>query len=252
MTDALQPLAGKVALIVGASRGIGAACARAFLAAGASVAVSARDEQALTGFADNLDAPGRVLALAADATDAPALARLVAATVERFGRLDAAVNNAGAIQRPAPVADIDPAEFDHVITANLRSAYLCMRAEIPAMLQAGGGAVVNITSTAALKAAPGMSAFAAAKAGVAALTKTAALDYATQNIRVNAVAPGPTLAGPILNAPLQARERAAAPVPVQRLARPEEIAAAAVWLNSDAATYVTGTTLPVDGGYTAR
>jgi NAD(P)-dependent dehydrogenase (short-subunit alcohol dehydrogenase family) len=182
----------------------------------------------------------------------PALDRLVAATVERFGRLDAAVNNAGAIHRPAPLADIDPAEFDHVITANLRSAYLCMRAEIPAMLQAGGGAIVNIASTAALKAAPGMSAFTAAKAGVAALTRTAALDYATRHIRINAIAPGPALAGPILNAPPQGRERAAAPVPVQRLVQPEEIAAAAVWLSSDAATYVTGTTLPVDEGYTAR
>lgn len=97
-----------------------------------------------------------------------------------------------------------------------------------------------------------MSAFAAAKAGVAALTKTAALDYATQHIRINAIAPGPTLAGPILNAPSQARERAATPVPMQRMAQPGEIAAAAVWLSCDAATYVTGTTLPVDGGCTAR
>jgi NAD(P)-dependent dehydrogenase (short-subunit alcohol dehydrogenase family) len=254
MTDAFQPLAGKVALITGASRGIGAACARALLAAGASVSICARDEQALSAFADSLDTPGRVLALASDATEAPALARLVAATVERFGRLDAAVNNVGAIHRPAPIADIDPGEFDHVIAASLRSTYLSMRAEIPAMLQAGGGGgtIVNITSTAAIKGAPGMSAFAAAKAGVAALTRTAALDYCTRRIRINAIAPGPTLTGPILNAPPQARERAAALVPMQRMAQPEEIAAAAVWLSSDAATYVTGTTLPVDGGYTAR
>jgi NAD(P)-dependent dehydrogenase (short-subunit alcohol dehydrogenase family) len=112
--------------------------------------------------------------------------------------------------------------------------------------------MVAITSTAAIKVAPGMSAFAAAKAGVAALVKTAALDYATRDIRINAVAPGPTLAGPILDAPPHVREQAAAPVPVRRMARPEEIAAAAVWLSSDAASYVTGTTLPVDGGYTAR
>lgn len=252
MTDAFQPLAGQVALITGASRGIGAACARALLAAGASVSICARDEQALSAFATSLGTPGRVLALAADATEAPALARLVAATVERFGRLDAAVNNVGAIHRPTPVADIDPGEFDHVIAASLRSTYLSMRAEIPAMLQAGGGTIVNITSTAAIKGAPGMSAFAAAKAGVAALTKTAALDYCTRRIRINAIAPGPTLAGLILNAPPQVRERAAALVPMQRMAQPEEIAAAAVWLSSDAATYVTGTTLPVDGGYTAR
>lgn len=252
MTDTFQPLVGKVALVTGASRGIGAACARAFLAAGASVAIAARDEQSLTAFAGSLDTPGRVLALPTDATDAPALARLVAAAVECFGRLDCAVNTVGAIHRPAPLADINPAEFDHAVTASLGSAYLSMRAEIPALLQSGGGTIVNIASTAAIKAAPGMSAFTAAKAGVAALTKAAALDYATQGIRINGIAPGPTLAGPILNAPPKARERAAAPVPVQRLAQPEEIAAAAVWLSSDTTGYITGAMLPVDGGYTAR
>jgi NAD(P)-dependent dehydrogenase (short-subunit alcohol dehydrogenase family) len=251
MADPLQPLAGKVALVTGASRGIGAACARAFLAAGASVSIGARDERMLAAFADGLDAPGRVFAVAADATDPSALARLVAGTVDRFGRLDAAVNNVGAIHRPAPLADIDPAEWDYAVAVNLGSVYLSMRAEIPAMLEAGGGMIVNIASTAATRGVSGMAAFAAAKAVVVALTKTAALDYGTRNIRINAIAPGLTLAGPILNAPPRAREQSATAVPMRRLGQPEEVAAAAVWLSSGA-TYVTGATLPVDGGYSAQ
>jgi NAD(P)-dependent dehydrogenase (short-subunit alcohol dehydrogenase family) len=251
-TDGPQPLAGRVALVTGASRGIGAACARALLAAGASVSIGARDEHSLFTLADSLDAPGRVLALATDVTDAAALGRLIEATVERFGRLDAAINSAGTIHRPAPIADIDPDEFDRVVATDLRGVYLSMRAEIPAMLEAGGGTIVNISSAAGIKGVPGMSAFAAAKAGVIALTRTAALDYSGRNIRVNAIAPGPILAGPILNGPPQAREQVAAMVPVRRMGQPEEVAAAAVWLSSGQSSFVTGTTLVIDGGLTAR
>jgi len=250
--DGPQPLAGRVALVTGASRGIGAACAEAFLAAGASVSIGARDEHALSTLADRLDAPDRVLALATDVTDAAALSRLIDATVERFGRLDAAVNNAGTIHRPAPIADIDPDEFDRVVAADLRGVYLSMRAEIPAMLDARGGTIVNISSAAGIKGVPGMAAFAAAKAGVIALTRTAALDYSARNIRVNAIAPGPILAGPILNGPPQLREQVAAMVPVRRMGQPEEVAAAAVWLSSAQSSFVTGTTLSIDGGQTAR
>ena len=251
-TDGLHPLAGRVALVTGGSRGIGAACARAFLAAGASVSIGARDEHALSAVVETLAAPGRVLALATDVTDAATLSRLVEATVERFGRLDAAVNNAGTIHRPTPIADLDPDEFDRVVAADLRGVYLSMRAEIPAMLEAGGGTIVNISSAAGIKGVPGMSALAAAKAGVIALTRTAALDYSSQNIRVNAIAPGPILAGPILNAPTQAREQVAAMVPVRRMGQPEEVAAAAIWLSSAQSSFVTGTTLAIDGGQTAR
>jgi NAD(P)-dependent dehydrogenase (short-subunit alcohol dehydrogenase family) len=250
--DVPGPLAGKIALITGASRGIGAACARAFVAAGADVILGARDEQALRTLTSQLDAPGRVLALPADVTDAAALGRLVTAGVERFGRLDAAVNNAGTSHLPAPLADLDPAQFDHVVAVDLGGVYLSMRAEIPAMIEAGGGTIVNITSTAGVKGVRGMGGYAAAKAGVVALTKTAALDYAARGIRVNAIAPGPILAGPIMNAPPQAREQASSWVPAGRMGRPEEVAAAAVWLSSGQSSYVTGTTLAVDGGHTAH
>jgi NAD(P)-dependent dehydrogenase (short-subunit alcohol dehydrogenase family) len=252
MTDISQPLAGRVALVTGASRGIGAACARALLAAGAQVTIAARDQRALSTLAEGLDAGARVLAVAADVTDAGALLRLVTATVERFGRLDAAVNNAGTSHRPTPIADIDPDQFDKVVATDLRGVYLSMRAEIPALLEAGGGTIVNIASTAGIKGVPGMSAYAAAKAGVIALTRAAALDYSTKRIRVNAIAPGSILAGPILNAPPQALDQAGAMAPMRRMGRPEEIAAAAVWLSSSQSSFVTGTTLAVDGGYTAR
>jgi len=250
--DVPQPLAGRVALVTGASRGIGAACAHALLTAGASVCITARDEQSLETFAVSLDAFDRVLALAADVTDAAALDRLIRATVERFGRLDAAVNNAGTIHRPAPIADLGPVEFDRVFATNLRGVYLSMRAEIPAMLDAGGGTIVNVASTAGFKGVPGMSAFAAAKAGVIALTRVAALDYSAKNVRVNAIAPGPILAGSILNAPPEARDRVASGVPIGRIGLPEDVAAAAVWLSSGQSSYVTGETLVIDGGYTAR
>jgi len=153
-TDCLHPLAARVALVTGASRGIGAACARAFLAAGASVSIGARDEHALSALAEALATSGRVLPLATDVTDAATLSRLVEATVERFGRLDAAVNNAGTIHRPTPIADLDPDEFDRVVAADLRGVYLSMRAEIPAMLEAGGGTIVNISSAAGIEGAP--------------------------------------------------------------------------------------------------
>jgi NAD(P)-dependent dehydrogenase (short-subunit alcohol dehydrogenase family) len=247
-----RSLEGKSVLITGASRGIGAACALAFLAAGSTVTLAARDGDALAAFAHGLDAEDRVHPVAADASDPDDLARLVEAARGQFGRLDAAVNNAGTSHRPVPLADLPLDEFDRILALDLRGVFLAMRAEIPAMLQAGGGAIVNVSSTAGIKGVPGLAAYAAAKAAVAALTRTAALDYATQNIRVNAIAPGPILAGPILDSPAQALEQAAGWVPLGRPGRPEEVAAAAVWLVSEQASYITGATLPVDGGHTAR
>jgi NAD(P)-dependent dehydrogenase (short-subunit alcohol dehydrogenase family) len=250
--DEARSLEGKSVLITGASRGIGAGCARAFLAAGASVTLAARDGDALETFAHSLGAEDRVHAIAADASDPEQVSDLVATARRRFGRIDAAVNNAGTSHRPVPLADLPLDEFDRVLALDLRGVFLAMRAEIPAMLESGGGAIVNVSSTASSKGVPGLAAYAAAKAAVTALTRTAALDYAGEKIRVNAIAPGPILAGPILAAPPEAREQAAGWVPLGRLGRPEEVAAAAVWLVSEQASFITGATVPVDGGHTAR
>jgi NAD(P)-dependent dehydrogenase (short-subunit alcohol dehydrogenase family) len=249
-------LDGKVAIVLGASRGIGAACAHAFAIAGATIVLAARDQDQLDDIAREIGADdattGAVLALHTDMGDEASVQHLVKTTIQEFNRLDIAVNVAGTGQFPTPLANLATADFDRVIAVNLRGIFLAMKAEITAMLPTGAGSLVNIASTAGLVGVPGIGAYAASKHAVIALTKTAALDYATAGIRVNAVAPGPILAGGILTALPQARDAAARTTPQQRMGTPGEVAAAALWLSSDAASYITGTVLPVGGGYLAR
>jgi NAD(P)-dependent dehydrogenase (short-subunit alcohol dehydrogenase family) len=242
-------LAGKVAIVTGASRGIGAVAARAFAAAGAAVALAARDEGALSALADEIRAGGgRALALPTDVGDPGAVERLVGETTAAFGRLDAALNNAaGGGHPPAALADVAVEAFDAVLRVTLRGVYLCMKYEIPAMLAGGGGAIVNMASTAGLRGVPGIGAYVASKHGVIGLTKSVALDYAQRGIRVNAVAPGP-IGTKRLALSDEQRERVVGAVPMRRVGRAEEVAAAAVWLCSDQAAFVTGATIPVDGG----
>lgn len=248
-------LSGKVALITGASRGIGAAAAVAFAKAGATVALAARDTAALDDVAGAVTAAGgAAIALPADVTQEDAVADLVRVTTERLGGLHVAFNNAGGFDfdRAAPLAEIPAATFDEVMAANLRGAYLCLKHEIPAMLAGGGGAIVNTSSVAGLTAAaPGISPYVAAKHALIGLTKTAALDYAPHGVRVNALAVGPTNTEHVATWSREARRSVAAAVPLGRLGRPEDVAAAALWLCSDEAAYVTGVTLPVDGGLLA-
>jgi NAD(P)-dependent dehydrogenase (short-subunit alcohol dehydrogenase family) len=241
-------LEGRVAIITGASRGIGAAAARAFAQAGAAVALAARDEAALTALAGEIEqSGGRALAVPTDVGDAAAMERLVRQTVQTYGRLDAAFNNAGDNHALAPLADIAVEDFDRVLRVNLRGIFLAMKYEIRAMLE-HGGAIVNMSSTAGLSGARGIGSYAASKHGAIGLTKVAALDYGERNIRVNALAPGPIVTSRLAQAPEAARQQVANFMPLRRLGRPEEVAQAAAWLCSDQASFITGATLAIDGG----
>lgn len=242
-------LAGKVAIITGASRGIGGAAARAFAAAGAAVVLAARDERDLAAVArDIVTDGGRALAVPTDVGDPASVARLVDQTLDVYGRLDAAFNNAGGGHMPAPLADIAVDDFDRALRVNLRGVFLCMKYEIPAMLAGGGGAIVNMSSTAGLGGVRGMGGYVAGKHGVIGLTKAAALDYAVRDVRINAVAPGPIATDRIAHLSDEARDPIARAVPMSRIGQPEEVGAVVVWLCSDQAAFVTGATIPVDGG----
>jgi NAD(P)-dependent dehydrogenase (short-subunit alcohol dehydrogenase family) len=242
-------LENKVAIVTGASRGIGAAAARAFAAAGATVVLAARSTRDLTDVAAQITADGGgALAVPTDVGDPAAAERLVQRTVDEFGRLDAAFNNAGSGHMPTPLADLALDDFDTTLRVNARGIFLMMRHQIPAMLAAGGGAIVNMSSTAGLAGAPGMSAYSAAKHAIIGLTETAALDYGKQGIRVNAIAPGPILTHNLARADEATRERIGGHLPLHRLGRPGEVAATAVWLCSDQASFISGVTIPIDGG----
>jgi NAD(P)-dependent dehydrogenase (short-subunit alcohol dehydrogenase family) len=254
MTTASTPasgrLEGKVAIVTGASRGIGAAVARAFSHAGAAVVLAARDGDALDRLAGELtEAGGRALAVPTDVTDGDAVARLVGGALSTFGRLDIACNNAaGGGHPPTPLAEVTVEAFDSAFAVNLRGVFLAMRHEIPAMLDSGGGAIVNMSSTAGQQAVGGLAAYVSTKFGLEGLTKVAALDYAARGVRVNAIAPGPILTDALGRAGPAGQQAAAAAMPMRRVGQPDEVAAAAVFLCSDDAAFITGTTLVIDGG----
>lgn len=242
----------RVALITGASQGIGAALAEAFSAAGAAVVIMARREAALAAVADRITARGgRVRAVVGDVTDDESGRAAVAAAVTTFGRLDAAVNNASEGPPPQLLADLDPDQFRHAVDVNVNGTYLGMRHQIPALIDSGGGAIVNFASTAGVGGVSHLSSYVAAKAGVIGLTRAAALDYAPAGVRVNVIAPGPILTEHLVAAGPTAQEGAAGAVPIGRVGTTEDIANAVLWLCSDAASYITGVTLPVDGGQSA-
>jgi len=252
-TSPSQPqFAGKVALVAGASRGIGAVTAQAFARAGAAVVLAARDRDALEKVAAGIrNDGGQALVVPTDVGDAASVERLVGQAVDTFGRLDAAFNNATGGPLPAPLAEIDPDEFDTGIRVNVRGTFLGMKYEIPALLQSGGGAIVNMASVAGLQAVANLAAYTAGKAGIIALTKVAALDYADQGVRVNVVAPGPILTWHLEAAGPEAQRQAGQSTPMRRLGQAEEVAATVLWLSSDQSSFVTGAVVPIDGGQSA-
>lgn len=242
-------LDGKVAVITGASRGIGASAAGLFAAAGATVVLAARDREALEGVARNiLDAGGEALVVPTDITKPSEVEQLVEQAVKTYGRLDVAFNNAGAGHRMVALAELQLAEYESALAVNLTGLFLSMKYEIPAMLATGGGAIVNMSSTAGLAAKGGLAAYVAANHGAIGLTTAAAVDYAALGVRVNAVAPGPIITDRLAAAPQVARDHVASAVPLQRIGSPAEVAGTAAWLCSEAAAYLTGAVLPVDGG----
>src|SRR5438093_3494017 len=249
--------AGKVAFVTGAANGIGRAAAVAFAREGASVVVADVSEQANQETARMVEeAGGRAVAVRCDVTQAADVKAAVGKTVEAFGRLDFAFNNAGIEPRkPAPTADYDEEEWNRIIDIDLRGVFLCMKHEIPLMLKQGGGAIVNTSSAAGIIGIKGSPAYTAAKHGVIGLTRAAALDYAAQNIRVNAVCPGyidTAMMGRFTGATPEGRAKVIAEEPVLRMGKPEEIAAAVLWLCSDAAAFMVGHAMVIDGGQTIQ
>jgi NAD(P)-dependent dehydrogenase (short-subunit alcohol dehydrogenase family) len=247
VTDAGRSLAGKVAIITGGGSGIGQATARLMAAQGASVLVADIDGDAAQATAAEIGAE----AMLVDVTVSDDVASMVGQAIDLFGRLDIAVNNAGVSSVYARVPELAVDDWNRTIAVNLTGVFLCMAAEIPRLLDAGGGAIVNVASAAGMMGVPGLSAYSASKHGVIGLTRSAALECARKGIRVNAVLPG-TVRTPMLEgftggdeAVLEGMGRTS---PVGRLAAPEEIAEAIVWLCSDAASYVTGHAMAVDGG----
>ena len=242
-------LEGKVVIVTGASRGIGAASARAFAVQGAKVVLAARTEDLIRAISDEIrDAGGDALAVRVDVSDPTSVEALVKQTVEKYGRLDAAFNNAAGGPAPTPLADLSVEAFDESLAVNVRGTFLCMKYEIPAMLAAGGGSIVNMSSTAGLRGVPGLAGYVASKHAILGLTRVAALDYARRGIRVNAITPGPILTERLAALQESDRERISTFVPMGRLGQADEVAATAAWLLSAQSSFITGAVISVDGG----
>ncbi|NJN16247.1 MAG: glucose 1-dehydrogenase [Oscillochloris sp.] len=246
-------LAGRVALITGGGSGIGAASAHLLARHGAKIVIGNRRVERGQAVAAAICADGgSAIFQATDVTDAAAVAALVRLAIDTYGRLDIAFNNAGGFGTRALLADQEPALVDELLAVNVRGTFLCMKYELQHMLAQGNGVIINNASTTGLRNTnPGVAIYAAAKSAVLSLTRSAALEYAERGIRVNAVAPGRIATEMLGIAGAGEMERFAAQVPLKRLGTPDEVAEAVLWLASDAAAFVTGHILAVDGGVLA-
>ncbi len=248
---------GKVALVTGAGGGIGLASVKAFAEAGAAVVIVDRDAKMAASVEADLRAAGHnATAVTCDVADAGQVADMMTHVIATYGRLDAAFNNAGINTENAPLLETADDEFDQVMSVNVRGVWNCMKAEIRQMLSQGGGAIVNCSSIGGMVGSKGRAAYSASKFAVNGLTRAAALDYAGQGIRINAVCPGivgntPMAAWVTKNYDPEIVKQMVAAEPIGRLGEPAEIAAAVVWLCSPAASFMVGHAMAVDGGFLA-
>lgn len=254
--DRAQTFKDKVALITGASSGIGRATALAFAAEGAAVMIGDVQAEGAGETARMIEkAGGKAGFVRCDVSKTADVRNLVDKTIEKFRRLDYAFNNAGIEGEQATTAECTEENWDRVVGIDLKGVWLCMKYEIPHVLRQGAGAIVNCSSVAGLVGFQGIPAYVAAKHGVVGLTRAAALEHAKAGIRINAVCPG-VIETPMIDrfvhGEAQARKVLVEGEPVGRIGKPEEVAGAVVWLCSDAASFVTGVALPVDGGWVAQ
>jgi NAD(P)-dependent dehydrogenase (short-subunit alcohol dehydrogenase family) len=252
----INRLSGKVAIVTGASAGIGRATARALACEGARVVVADISEAGGQETVDLItENGGSAIFVRTDVSNSDDVKAMVQRTVEEFGGVDLAFNNAGIEGVQGAAADFADPDWNRVLSINLTGVWLCMKYEIPEMLRRGGGAIVNCSSVAGLVGFPGIAPYVASKHGVVGLTKTAALDYATADIRINAICPGvidTQMIHRFTHDSPQVEELMADMAPVQRMGRPEEIADAVVWMLSDASSFMTGQAIAVDGGFVTR
>lgn len=247
----------KVAFVTGAASGIGLATAQAFAAAGAAVAlVDLHEEAADSAAADIRSSGGEAIGIGCDVADESAVASAVERTINEFGRLDAAFNNAGMQFPPQDTAEAGRYEFDRVLAVNLGGVFSGMKYQLQQMVKQGSGTIVNCSSVCGLVGVPGQGSYHASKHGIIGLTRTAALEYAKRGIRINAVCPG-TIETPLVKAildrdPVILEQIVTRDQPIGRLGRPEEVAAAVLWLSGPGSSFVIGHPLAVDGGWTAQ
>lgn len=253
---AMPMLSDKVVIVTGAGSGIGKSTALAMAMEGASLVLAdINSDSGGNTLAQVKDLGAEAIFVTTDVSDAAQVECMVERAMDYFSRLDCAFNNAGIEGVMLPLDEIEPADFDRTITVNLRSSFLCMKYEALAMKKSGGGSIVNMASVMGLVSAPNLAAYSASKFGIVGLTYTAALEFAEQGIRVNAVCPG------VVDTPMFTNKAKAQPgvldgvlssIPAKRLASPEEVAQAAIWLCSGLSSFVTGVALPVDGAYRAQ
>lgn len=243
----------KVAFVTGAASGIGKAAAQEFVAQGWATVLADRDAGAGVEVEAALGATGECRFVACDVTSEPSIAAAIRTTIAAYGRLDAAFNAAGiGGELGYSTADGSVENWNRVIATDLTGVWLCMRHQIPRMLEAGGGSIVNCASVAGLVGSPYLGAYSAAKHGVVGLTRTAALEYARKGVRINAICPGAIDTPMVTNSMRAEIEAMVAASPAGRLGRPREIASMVLWLCGEGASFVTGQALAVDGGWTAQ